>query len=186
MRYENPENIEDCGDHYLIKCKNFRDKVGPPLGAARPTFLNVAITKSSVAYLMSKRDLLPLGRIFGILPAELPRITSAHQGLKRKMRVKNNHNAHKDKIVVVMHPTTDLEMKITAKQEFDGFNPTPQIKDGVFVALLTPNLHPEAYSEVDFWHERCNWLSSDPDFPQYPVYYNDRYDKPCIYVGHGQ
>jgi len=183
MRYEvNAANLEERDEFYLINCKNFRDPMGPPLGSSRPAFVRVGVTKRYIERSLSERNLFLLGRIFGILPVELPRITSAHSGLGRPMRVGQNSSADSDKILVVMHPTADCLMILEENGPSD-IKETPPLQRQNFTATLTPNSDLEKYPEVAFWLEHCNWVDSDQYAPQFPAEYNKRYGKPCIWVG---
>lgn len=186
MRYQFADDghMSEQEDSYLLKCYNFRDPSGPPLGSARQQFLSIGVTKRYVARAMGQRNLFLLGRIFGILRVELPRITSAHKGLKRPMRVGQDSHADAGKFVVVMHPTADCQLTFlddgtTAIQETDP------IGAQVFVALLTPNAEPERPPGADYWLEHCCWVDADKEVSRYPAGYMERYERPCIWVGPG-
>ncbi len=170
-------------DHYVIECKNFIDPVGPPQGNNRRATLNVGITKRLVRSNMAERNTFALGRILGILPVEMPRITSAHRGVKRPLRFEQDGEADGKVFVVVMHPTTDAFASIdgTVLEIVSQAPPERQ----VFVALLSKNRQDNRYPDVDFWLEHCNWVDSEPDTPQFPVNYMNRYEKACIWTGQG-
>ncbi|MEL7211045.1 MAG: hypothetical protein AAGK92_00190 [Pseudomonadota bacterium] len=175
------DRLEDFGDYYAIKCKNFRDPVGPPLGGNRPQNIKVGFTKRMVKRVMGERNTFMLGALFGIIPVEMPRITSAHLGVKRPLRYEQDGNADGNVYVVVMHPTNDVYASIEG-ESISLIELDPPSRE-VFVALLSKNAKPEQYPEVDFWLEHCNWVDSDPDAPQFPVNYMQRYEKACIWTG---
>ena len=176
--------ITEADEYYLVRCANFRDPVGPPLGSKRAQYLSVGITKRFVENAMRHRNTYLLGRLFGIIPVELPRITSAHKGLKRPMRVEQDSQADDSKVVVVMHPTKDGRM-VFHDDGTTSIEETDTLGRRVFVALLSPNGKTERYPGVDFWLENCNWVDCERDAPRYPDRYMTRYKKPCVWVGTG-
>ncbi|MEO0943675.1 MAG: hypothetical protein AAFY06_02385 [Pseudomonadota bacterium] len=174
--------IEDKTDYYLVNCKNFRDPVGPPMGSERPKFVKVGITKRLVAAAMAERNTFMLGAVFGILPVEMPRITSAHLGVMRPMRFEQDDRADGKVFVVVMHPTKDVQAVVNDDNSLDVQEVIPLPRQN-FVAILSPNRKPEKFEDVHFWLEYCNWVDCDPIAPQFPVNYMNRYEKACIWTG---
>jgi hypothetical protein len=173
--------LEEHDDHYVIKCKNFIDPIGSPAGGNRRPLVKVGITKRLTKAAMAERNTYSLGRIFGILPVEMPRITSAHRGVKRPMRFEQDGEADGKVFVVVMHPTSDVYVEISeGNLEVQSSQPPSR---QVFVALLSRNRRDDEYPNIDFWLEHCNWVDSDPDNPQFPVDYMNRYEKACIWAG---
>lgn len=168
--------------HYLIQVKNFRDPVGAPLGASREQYLGVGITKRFVAKMMAERNLSMIGRIFGILPVEMLRITSAHLGLQRPLRHEQDGDADGKVVVVVMHPTEDVTGLLQDDGSISIKQHTPPTRQN-FVALLSSNKQKSKYPDVEYWLEHCNWVDADPDAPKFPVDYMSRYEKACIWVG---
>jgi hypothetical protein len=174
--------IVEKPDYYSISVKNFRDKIGKPLGSSRRTLLTVGITKRYVEGAMRDGKTFLLGGLFGILPVEMPRITSAHRGLKRPMRVEQNSDADNSKYVVVMHPIHDCQL-VTGANGAVSIDQTNPVGKAVFLATLTPSSKTAKYPDVDFWLEHCNWVDSEPESPQFPADYLERYENACLWTG---
>lgn len=115
-----------------------------------------------------------IGQFHGIVSPGMIMATRVYQGLRRGMRVKEDENADRRKIVYCWPALNDFMLSGTKwDSTLDKFSAPA---NSVFAVVVSPNDQNDQYPDIAGWLEHWSWIDACPKDASAPLGNGSRYD----------
>ena len=151
---------------------SYQDIVEAPSPENRALSVRLGIRPETFQQYHKRGLWTPIAQFYGIVQHGIAQAQHLFRGLKRPLMLSGDMNADKTVLAYTWRPLDDYEW---AGDQFDGWpvRKTPPLNE-VFVVLVReeePNEH-SVFGSIEHW----NWVREDPELPDAPVDWRQRYD----------